>query len=59
MRINSLTAMCVMTVLFGVAMVSSAIYRPSVAFQLVMFICATISFTGMCIVKAIKEHKND
>ena len=59
MKVNSLPAMCTMTMFFGVVMVCSAIYRPSVAFQLVMLICGTISFTGMCIVKAIKESKND
>ena len=59
MKVNSLPAMFAMTVFFGVVLVCASIYRPSVAFQLVMLICGTISFTGMCIVKAIKEHKND
>ena len=53
---KALPSICAMTVFFGVVMVASAIYRPSVAFQLVMLICGTISFTGMCIVKAIKEQ---
>ena len=53
---KALPSICAMTVFLGVVMVASAIYRPSVAFQLVMLICGTISFTGMRIVKAIKEQ---
>ena len=53
---KALPSICAMTIIFGVMMVASALYRPSDAFQLVMLICGTISFTGMCVVKAIAEQ---
>jgi len=57
MKFNSSVAQCVMTILIGLLLISSSIYKPSIAFQLVMIICGVISMTGLCIVSAIKESK--
>ena len=58
-KINPQIAQCTLTIFFGVIMVVSSFVKPSLAFSLVMIICGTISMTGLCIVIAIENIKNE